>query len=336
MAGKANQADFAATVPWAGVIGKPETFTPSKHAASHAATGDDPVALAISQIVGLANELAAKANSAVRINGHPLTGNVTLTKGDIGLGQVDNTSDMNKPVSIPQQAYIADAIAFAIPSGLIATWSGLLADIPFAWVLCDGNNGTPDLRDKFIKGCADGVDPGVTGGAELHTPTGTNDNEDAHTHEVTAAGTNATESAHTHGVTTNVTVADHASHTHTYTDVPNHVHVQTTNNATTGATGAGVGAAVDASTSGGPTTCWFSTLSNTGGVATGTTNGPNATLTHSVTNNAVTSGAGSAHTHTFTGSAVTSAAGSAHTHVFVGDEADYQPAFYTLAFIMKR
>lgn len=35
-----------------------------------------------------------------------------------------------------------------------------------------------------------------------------------------------------------------------------------------------------------------------GGVATGTTNGPSATLTHTANNPAVTSGAGSAHSHT--------------------------------------
>lgn len=106
--------------------------------------------------------------------------------------------------------------------------------------------------------------------------------------------------SHTHNVTSNVTVADHASHTHTYTEVPNHVHVQHTNTATTGSTGAGVGAAVDASTSG-DSTCWFSTSNPTGGVATGTTNGPSATLTHAVTNNTVASGNNSVTlTHTVT------------------------------------
>ena len=38
------------------------------------------------------------------------TGQVTLTKANLGLGNVDNTSDMNKPVSTAQQAAIDDAI----------------------------------------------------------------------------------------------------------------------------------------------------------------------------------------------------------------------------------
>ena len=48
--------------------------------------------------------LAGKVGTGTTINGHPLSGNVTVTKGDIGLGNVDNTSDANKPVSTAQQA----------------------------------------------------------------------------------------------------------------------------------------------------------------------------------------------------------------------------------------
>lgn len=107
----------------------------------------------------------------------------------------------------------------------------------------------------------------------------------------------ADHAAHTHSVTSNVAVADHASHTHTYTEVPNHVHVQNINTATTGANN---GYGVDTSSSGSGATA-ISTANPTGGVATGTTAGPNATLTHSVTNNAVTSGNPSATlTHTVT------------------------------------
>lgn len=39
-----------------------------------------------------------------------------------------------------------------IASGVIVAWSGSIDSIPFGWVLCDGLNGTPDLRDKFIVG----------------------------------------------------------------------------------------------------------------------------------------------------------------------------------------
>lgn len=37
------------------------------------------------------------------VNGHDLSANVTVTKSDVGLGNVDNTSDLNKPISTATQ-----------------------------------------------------------------------------------------------------------------------------------------------------------------------------------------------------------------------------------------
>lgn len=37
-----------------------------------------------------------------------------------------------------------------IPSGVIVMWKGSIATIPTGWALCNGSNGTPDLRSKFI------------------------------------------------------------------------------------------------------------------------------------------------------------------------------------------
>ena len=44
-----------------------------------------------------------------------------------------------------------DAVV-GIPTGVIVMWSGSVATIPSGFVLCDGNNSTPDLRDRFIVG----------------------------------------------------------------------------------------------------------------------------------------------------------------------------------------
>jgi len=38
------------------------------------------------------------------------------------------------------------------PSGGIIMWSGTIATIPSGWYLCNGSNGTPDLRNKFVIG----------------------------------------------------------------------------------------------------------------------------------------------------------------------------------------
>ncbi len=46
----------------------------------------------------------------------------------------------------------------------IVMWSGLLAEIPRGWQLCDGTNGTPDLRDRFVLSVQAGQDPGEVGG----------------------------------------------------------------------------------------------------------------------------------------------------------------------------
>lgn len=56
----------------------------------------------------------------------------------------------------------------SIPSGVIMLWSGLSSNIPEGYVLCDGNNGTPDLTDKFIIGAGSSYSVGETGGAKTH------------------------------------------------------------------------------------------------------------------------------------------------------------------------
>lgn len=43
------------------------------------------------------------------------------------------------------------AIANYLPVGSIIMYNGLAADIPEGWHICDGTNGTPNLKDKFIK-----------------------------------------------------------------------------------------------------------------------------------------------------------------------------------------
>lgn len=51
-----------------------------------------------------------------------------------------------------------------IPAGIISMWSGAIDNIPQGWALCDGTNGTPDLRDRFIVGAGNEYVTGSTGG----------------------------------------------------------------------------------------------------------------------------------------------------------------------------
>ena len=77
-----------------------------------------------------------------------------------------------------------------IPTGLIAMWSGATSAIPSGWELCDGNNGTPDLRNRFVVGAntstGDTTYPGLsvnaTGGSADATLVSHSHTVDSHTH----------------------------------------------------------------------------------------------------------------------------------------------------------
>jgi len=59
----------------------------------------------------------------------------------------------------------------SIPAGLICMWSGSSSNIPNGWVLCNGSNNTPDLRDKFVLGAGNNYAVGATGGEKEVTLT---------------------------------------------------------------------------------------------------------------------------------------------------------------------
>lgn len=70
-----------------------------------------------------------------------------------------------------------------VPTGAIMMWSGLLANIPSGYNLCDGTNGTPNLIAKFIRGVATAAtNPGSTGGADTVTLTGAESGLVSHSH----------------------------------------------------------------------------------------------------------------------------------------------------------
>ena len=92
-----------------------------------------------------------------------------------------------------------------IPTGVITMWYGSTASIPSGWYLCDGTNGTPDLRDRFVVGAGSTYAVNGTGGSA-----------------------NATLVSHTHTATSTSTFTGSAlgTHTHTATD-SGHTHTDT-------------------------------------------------------------------------------------------------------------
>jgi len=100
----------------------------------------------------------------------------------------------------------------AVPSGLIVMWHGLIANIPTGWLLCNGTLGTPDLRDKFVKGAPPGIDPGGTGGSNTHT-------HDDHPSQVHAGCAVNDHPSQAHA---GCAVASHSSQSHSGTAVADH------------------------------------------------------------------------------------------------------------------
>ena len=81
----------------------------------------------------------------------------------------------------------------SIPSGCILLWSGSTGSIPSGFLLCDGTNGTPDLRNSFIVGAGNNYTVGQTGGSAdaivvNHTHTATSTVSDpGHSHSIGAS-----------------------------------------------------------------------------------------------------------------------------------------------------
>lgn len=78
------------------------------------------------------------------------------------------------------------AVGTTIPTGMISLWYGAIGSVPTGWYLCDGANGTPDLRDRFVVGAGSTYSVAATGGAtdaivvsHTHTATVT---DPGHTH----------------------------------------------------------------------------------------------------------------------------------------------------------
>jgi len=69
----------------------------------------------------------------------------------------------------------------SLPAGIICLWHGSIASIPDGWTLCNGANGTPDLRDKFLVGACSTYAVDETGGSVNHNHTFTGD---GHTHDI--------------------------------------------------------------------------------------------------------------------------------------------------------
>ena len=128
------------------------------------------------EYTAIASAISSKADS----NSPTLTGTPLAPTASAG----------TSTTQIASTAFVATAVAAAIPSGGIIIWSGSSASIPSGWVLCNGSNSTPDLRDRFVVGAGSTYSVGGTGGSAnaivvSHTHTATSTVTDpGHTHSI--------------------------------------------------------------------------------------------------------------------------------------------------------
>lgn len=66
--------------------------------------------------------------------------------------------------SLRLMRYSAESTSSSVPQGSIIPWYGSPGNIPNGFALCDGKNGTPDLRDRFLVGAGDAYKLGDIGG----------------------------------------------------------------------------------------------------------------------------------------------------------------------------
>ena len=129
-----------------------------------------------------------------------------------------------------------------LPSGVIILWSGAIGSIPAGYYLCNGSNGTPDLRDRFVIGAGNNYSVAQTGGsADLIVV------------------------SHNHTATSVVTDAGHSHATHGAGEIPGYGYLsnESTNFSSGGAASFGSSATVDTE---------FRTSTNTTGITVATTN----------------------------------------------------------------
>jgi hypothetical protein len=130
-------------------------------------------------------------------------------------GQITASTQLynDKSTNVATTAFVQSVF----PQGMIMMWNSTAAPIPTGFQLCDGTNGTPDLRGQFIVGAGGSYTNGSTGGCTSVTLATTNLPAHTHTFSTSSSGTSGSAGSHTHAVST--TIAD-AGHTHSTNESP--------------------------------------------------------------------------------------------------------------------
>jgi hypothetical protein len=135
------------------------------------------------------------------------TGATTLTANNVLLGNGTSAVQAVAPGSSGNlltsngTTWTSAAPPTSFVTGMIMMWSGTIATIPSGWVLCNGSNSTPDLRDRFIIGASQD-DAGAAKTNVTGSLTQSGGSKDAivvsHTHTVSVTGTTNSAGVHSH------------------------------------------------------------------------------------------------------------------------------------------
>jgi hypothetical protein len=166
---------------------------------------------------------AAILNSGTAGGPGNLSFQITNAAGTIvNAGTVDGLGNWSLPGTLGASTVLQGGVP-VVPPGCIMLWSGAVGAIPSGWHLCDGTNGTPDLRNKFVVGAGSTYAVAQTGGAVSQTAS--TDNQGAHAHSgatgaggaFTPSGSTDTAGSHSHTGNTGghaLTIAELAAHNH--------------------------------------------------------------------------------------------------------------------------
>ena len=139
------------------------------------------------ELTAVASAISSKAD----LNSPALTGTPTAP----------TATAATSTTQLATTAFVQTALSSSFTTGMIMMWSGTIATIPTGWVLCNGSNSTPDLRNRFVIGAHTD-----SAGVAYSTVTGSN---------TTSGGTkDASVVSHTH----TATVSD-PGHSHTLTNL---------------------------------------------------------------------------------------------------------------------
>lgn len=242
--------------------------------------------------------------------------NNSTARSNLGVPSVSESQSIAESVAAAAvSAHVAQSNPhpqYGVPVGIICMWSGSISNVPSGWALCNGQNGTPDLRGRFVVGAGGAYSVGATGGAAQVTLTTAQ--IPAHGH----SGTAASAGSHSHAAST----GSNGSHSHSGStnSAGAHTHGIQHDNGTTASAGT---KNVLADPRRGGSESW----QNVAQLRTASV----GAHTHSLSINS-----GGAHTHS-----VSVDSDGAHTHsVSVGNTGggeahENRPPYYALAYIMK-